>query len=111
MNVYGHFACHRGTKHLKIKSTDSKISRGLTVASSGDSSGPERCGKSENTVKAYSIPFQADEVVLKFIEEYHKIARKALQEIFSSEKFTKVERRQLRDKLDAGIGEIIQAEA
>jgi len=99
MNVYGHFACHRGTKHLKIKSTDLKISEGLIVASSRDSPGPERCGRPGTVVRAYSIPFQADEVILEFIEEYHKIARKALQKILSSEKFTSKERRQLRDKL------------
>lgn len=69
------------------------------MVSSGDSSGSERCRKSETVVRAYSIPFQADEVILEFIEEYHKIARKALQEILSSEKFTKVKRKQLRDKL------------
>jgi len=69
------------------------------VASSRDSPGFERCGRPGTVVRAYSIPFQADEVILEFIEEYHKIARKALQEILSTEKFTSKERRQLRDKL------------
>ncbi|AFK21823.1 RNA-guided endonuclease TnpB family protein [Pyrococcus sp. ST04] len=55
--------------------------------------------KNETIIRAYSIPIQADEVILEFIEEYHKLARKALQEILNAEKFTKVERKQLRDKL------------
>ncbi|RLF67235.1 MAG: hypothetical protein DRN30_00405, partial [Thermoplasmata archaeon] len=54
--------------------------------------------KNETIIRAYSIPIQADEVILEFIEEYHRIARRALQEILSAEKFTKVERKQLRDK-------------
>ena len=99
MNVHGHFACHRGTKHLKIKSTHLKISEGLTVTSPRNSPGPERCGKSETIVKAYPIPIQADEVVLKFIEEYHKMAKIVLEEILNAERFTKFERKKLRDKL------------
>ncbi|WP_457753356.1 hypothetical protein [Thermococcus sp.] len=55
--------------------------------------------KNETVVRAYSIPLQADSVILKFIKEYHKLARKALQEILSGERFTKVERKQLRNKL------------
>ena len=69
------------------------------MASSGDSSGSEKRGKYEIVVKAYSIPFQADEVVLKFIEEYHELARAALGEILKAERFTRAERKRLRDKL------------
>jgi len=67
--------------------------------SSGGSSSTMRRAKNETIVKAYSIPIQADDVILEFIEEYHKMARTALQEILNAEKFTKVERKQLRDKL------------
>jgi len=55
--------------------------------------------KNETVVRAYSIPIHADETILEFIEEYHKLASTALQEILDAEKFTKVERKQLRDKL------------
>ncbi|RLF79421.1 transposase, partial [Thermococci archaeon] len=55
--------------------------------------------KNETVVKAYSIPIQTDEIILEFIEEYHRMAKTALQEILNAEKFTKVERKQLRDKL------------
>lgn len=55
--------------------------------------------KNETIVKAYSIQLQGDSVILKFIEEYHKMAKTALQEILNAEKFTKVERKQLRDTL------------
>jgi len=48
MNVYGHFACHRGTKHLKIKSTDSKGDRDFIAAVNlrmwGVWGSPERVG-------------------------------------------------------------------
>ncbi|MCD6503284.1 MAG: hypothetical protein J7K58_03540, partial [Euryarchaeota archaeon] len=77
-----------GDKHLKIKSTGSRISEELIVASSRDSPGPERCGRPGTVVRAYSIPFQADEVVLKFIEEYHELAKNVLEEILKAEKFT-----------------------
>ncbi len=69
------------------------------MASSRDSSGPERCGRPETVVRAYSIPFQADEIILEFIEEYHRIAKNVLEEILKAEKLTSKERRQLRDKL------------
>ncbi|CAB49750.1 RNA-guided endonuclease InsQ/TnpB family protein [Pyrococcus abyssi] len=55
--------------------------------------------KNETVVKAYSIPIQADGIILEFIEEYHRMARVVLQEILNAEKFTKFERKQLRDKL------------
>ena len=55
--------------------------------------------KNETVVRAYSIPIQADKVILKFIEEYHKLAKTVLQEILNAEKFTKVERKQLRDMI------------
>jgi len=69
------------------------------VASSRDSPGFERCGKPGTVVRAYSIPFQADEIILEFIEEYHELAKNVLEEILKAEKFTSKERRQLRDKL------------
>ncbi|NJE13882.1 transposase, partial [Thermococcus sp. LS2] len=50
--------------------------------------------KNETIVKAYSIQLQGDSVILKFIEEYHKMAKTALQEILNTEKFTKFERKQ-----------------
>jgi len=59
----------------------------------------DNSSKNETIVRAYSIPFQADEVVLKFIEEYHKLAKTVLEEILKTEKLTNKERRQLRDKL------------
>jgi len=99
MNVYEHFACHEGTKHLKIKSMGSRISEGLIVASSRDSPGFERCGRPGTVVRAFSIPFQADEIILEFIEEYHELAKTVLEEILKAEKLTSKERRQLRDKL------------
>ncbi|NJE13879.1 transposase, partial [Thermococcus sp. LS2] len=55
--------------------------------------------KNETVVRAYSIQLQGDSVILKFIEEYHKMAKTALQEILNTEKFTKFERKQLRDTL------------
>ena len=67
--------------------------------SSGGSSSTMKRVKNETVVKAYSIPIQTDEIILEFIEEYHKLAKTALQEILNAEKFTKVERKQLRDKL------------
>ncbi|AHF81275.1 RNA-guided endonuclease InsQ/TnpB family protein [Thermococcus paralvinellae] len=67
--------------------------------SSGDSSSTTRRAKNETVVRAYSIPIRVDEVILEFIEEYHKLARSALQEILGARKFTRVERKQLRDKL------------
>jgi len=67
--------------------------------SSGNSLRTMKRTKNETVVRAYSIPIQADEVILEFIEEYHEMAKTALQEILNTEKFTKVERKQLRDKL------------
>jgi len=67
--------------------------------SSGDSSSTMRQTKNETVVRAYSIPLQTDKVILKFIEEYHKLAKTALQEILKNEKFTRIERKQLRDAL------------
>lgn len=55
--------------------------------------------KNETIVRAYSIPIRIDEVILEFIEKYHEIAKTALQEILNTKKFTKVERKQLRDTL------------
>ena len=55
--------------------------------------------KNETIVRAYSIPLHADEIILEFIEEYHRMAKVVLQEILNAEKFTKVEKKQLRDKL------------
>jgi len=55
--------------------------------------------KNETIVRAYSIQLQGDSVILEFIEEYHEMAKTALQEILNTEKFTKFERKQLRDAL------------
>ncbi|HIH72058.1 MAG: transposase [Thermococcales archaeon 44_46] len=55
--------------------------------------------KNETIVRAYSIPLRANDVILNFIEEYHNMAKTTLQEILNAKKFTKVERKQLRDKL------------
>ncbi|NJE06982.1 transposase [Thermococcus sp. M39] len=55
--------------------------------------------KNETVVRAYSIPLQADETILEFIEEYHRMAKVVLQEILNAGKFTKVERKELRDNL------------
>ncbi|USG99702.1 transposase [Thermococcus argininiproducens] len=55
--------------------------------------------KNETVVRAYSIQLQGDSVILEFIEEYYKMAKTALQEILNTEKFTKFERKQLRDTL------------
>ncbi|MHA1505948.1 MAG: hypothetical protein ACTSR0_01975 [Candidatus Asgardarchaeia archaeon] len=49
--------------------------------------------KNETIVRAYSIPLHADEIILEFIEEYHRMAKVVLQEILNAEKFTKVERK------------------
>ncbi|AGT34273.1 hypothetical protein OCC_13955 [Thermococcus litoralis DSM 5473] len=55
--------------------------------------------KNETIVRAYSIPLRANDVILNFIEEYHNMAKTTLQEILNAKKFTKVERKQLRDTL------------
>jgi len=67
--------------------------------SSGNSLRTMKRAKNETVVRAYSIPIQANEVILEFIEEYHEMAKTVLQEILNTKKFTKVERKQLRDKL------------
>ncbi|MCD6156984.1 MAG: hypothetical protein J7J27_01335, partial [Euryarchaeota archaeon] len=64
------------------------------MASSRDSPGFERCGRPGTVVRAFSIPFQADEVILEFIEEYHRMAKTVLEEILKAEKLTSKERRQ-----------------
>ncbi|MFA4639633.1 hypothetical protein [Pyrococcus kukulkanii] len=58
-----------------------------------------RSSSSETVIKAYSIPIHPDEFLLKFIEDYHELAKTVLEEILNAERFTKVERKQLRDKL------------
>ena len=54
---------------------------------------------SETVIKAYSMPIHPDEFLLKFIDDYHELAKTILEEILNAERFTKVERKQLRDKL------------
>ena len=58
-----------------------------------------RNSSSESVIKAYSMPIHPDEFLLKFIEDYHELAKTVLEEILNAERFTKVERKQLRDKL------------
>lgn len=70
----------------------------MKKSSRGSSSTTKRV-KNETIVRAYSIPIRTDEVILEFIEEYHRMTKAVLQEILNTEKFTKVERKQLRDKL------------
>jgi len=39
------------------------------VTSPRNSPGSERCGRPGTVVRACSIPFQADEIILEFVEE------------------------------------------